>query len=200
MGKATRTHINKFWSSWFFLFSTSSTLPSRLPISTATTGDIMLKGASQIYTHKDACSKRTFLDVIPLLHRLSMRSWLSKVQGPLRRTRSISNSEVNLNWNKLVPTSKICTPSFKPHALLNVFFAALLLNGLQVRNCPIKLRLQPSISVSLPSSEISMTSSSSVVNFIFSILSMISSAMVPTRGTSYEINKIRKQTNTQGKT
>ena len=63
---------------------------------------------------------------------------------------SKSNSELNLNWNKLEPTSTIYTLSSSPHALLNVLFAAVLLKGLHVRNLQIKLRVQLSISNFLP--------------------------------------------------
>lgn len=102
----------------------------------------------------------------------------------------MSNSELNLNWNRLDPTLGICNPSFSPYALLIMFVAALLLKGLQVRNFPIKLRLQLSIPTSLPSSEISIISSSSVVNFIFSRLSITSSAMENQKKGTERVNGI----------
>ena len=94
---------------------------------------------------------------------------------------SKSNSELNLNWNKLEPTSTIYTLSSSPHALLNVSFAAFLLKGFHVRNLPIRLRVQLSISNFLPSSEMFIVSSSSPVNFIFS-KQLITSSTITSQG------------------
>lgn len=79
----------------------------------------------------------------------------------------ISNSNYNLNWNRFAPTSKICNVSSNPHAHRRIFFVALLLNDLHVRNLPMRLRVQLSIASIHPASEISMTSISSNDSFIF---------------------------------
>ena len=170
--------MNKFCPSLLCLFSTSSTTPIRLPISVATVGLTMSNGASQICTHKDTKSNRTFFAVIPSCHLRSSRTWLLKVHGPPLNTCSISNSVLNLNWNGFNPTSTMCIPSSIPQALHKVSCVAFLLNSLQVRNFPIKLKTQLSISSLHPSSGSIIISSSFDVSFIFSKLSITSSAMV----------------------
>ena len=97
---------------------------------------------------------------------------------PSLSTLSKSNSRLNLNWKRFEPTSIICTPFSKLHARLNVFCATRLLNGLHVRNLPIRLREQLSISSFQPSSDMVITSSSSVVNLMFSNLFITSSAII----------------------
>ena len=138
----------------------------------------MLKGAPHIWTHNEVVSMIILLTVIPFFHCWSMRSWLSNDQGPPLKIRFISNSNWNLNWNKFGPTSRICIVSSTPQSLRIVLFAAILLNGLHARNFPIRLKWQLSRASSLSSFEIAMISSSSYVSFIFSILSMTSSAMI----------------------
>ena len=103
--------------------------------------------------------------------------WLSKLQGPHFKTWLKSNSIWNLNWKRFDPTSTICNLVFIPHALCIVFMVALLLKTLHVRNLPMRLKLQLSISGNLPPSDIAITSSSTVVNFIFSKPSITLSAI-----------------------
>ena len=112
--------------------------------------------------------------IIPFFHLFNNNNWLLKDQGPPLMIRSISNSDWNLNWQRFGPTFEIYNDSFNPHARRIVFFATILLKGLQVRNFPIKLKLQLSMASNLPSSEIGIISSSSIINFIFSNLSATS--------------------------
>ena len=65
-----------------------------------------------------------------------------------------------------------------PYAILNVVFAARLLNGLHVKNFPIRLKLQLYIACILPSSEMGIISSSSDVSFILPNPSATSSAIL----------------------
>lgn len=53
--------------------------------------------------------------------------------------------------------------SSNPHACRRIFFAALVLKDLHVKNLPMRLRVQLSIASIRPASEISMTSVSSTV-------------------------------------
>ena len=97
----------------------------------------------------------------------------------VKRPRTSSHDPIhiklyNLNWQRFSPTFEIYNDSFNPHARRIVFFATILLKGLQVRNFPIKLKLQLSMASNLPSSEIGIISSSSIINFIFSNLSATS--------------------------
>ena len=178
IGKATLTRKKRFCSSDRRRRSTSSTTPILFPISIATFKAIISNDTSHIWIHIDACSKTTFLELIPAFHRISIKSWLSKLHGPPRRMRSRSYSDWNLNWKRLEPTLDICNSLSEPHAFWRVFFVAFRLYGLQVRNFPIKLNTQLSISSDLPSSETWISSSSLNVNFRFTILLITSSAIV----------------------
>ena len=146
--------MKKFWLSLLRCFSTSKTLPNLFPTSSATWEVLKSKGAPQIWTHKDIDSNLTFVAAIPDSHLVNNNAWLSKHQRPSVYTLSNSNSDLNLNWNRFDPTLTTCTPSSSPHAFFIVLSAALLLNGLQVKNLPIRLKAQLSNSSLRPSSDI----------------------------------------------
>lgn len=116
-----------------------------------------------------------------LYHLRSIRDWLSKDQGPPLNTLSISNSIWNLNWKRFCPYSTIWTLSCKPRAFFRVLWATLLLKGLHVRNFPSRLYSQLLISSFLSSSLTTITSSSSVVSFMFSRLFITSSTITPNK-------------------
>ena len=139
MGRAILTLMNKFCISCLRLLSTSTTIPNRPPTSVATWGQTISNGAPHICTHRVIESNFTFFAIIPDYQQCNIRAWLSKVHGPSLITCFISNSVLNLNWNKFNPASTICHPSFILHDFLNIFWAVLLLKGLHVRNFPIKL-------------------------------------------------------------
>ena len=105
IGMAILTCINKHCMSCLLLCSIASTVPKCRPTSSANWGQTISKGAPHICTHIETDSNFTFFVVIPTSHLRSMRTcWLSNIHGPSLKTRSNTNSVLNLNWNKLEPT------------------------------------------------------------------------------------------------
>lgn len=103
IGMAILTCINKHCMSCLLLCSTASTVPKCCPTSSATWGQTISKESTPyLYPY------RNWFDVFcrhPTSHLRSMRTcWLSNIHGPSLKTRSNTNSILNLNWNKLEPT------------------------------------------------------------------------------------------------
>ena len=191
-GISTWIRRKRAWSDMSALQSTSTTRPIPRPISSPASSLMRSKGKPYTWTHIGKLVYRTDLAVKPFSHLCNTNIFFSKLHGPLSHTHCSWLSNENLNWNRPSPTSTIfrLLPIF--HTDCRRFFAALALNGRVVMNFPMRLREYSSRISSLRVVWMVIGSSSSDVNEMFWIHSILS---LKGNWCKFEFTTAREQTN-----